>query len=134
MPSPPPLNPQELRMDSQISLNFMPISTPHRDLDHLPLADKDFQIKDSFVQESFLKLYYRYGDQYLNHVDYIGLCESGLLKYQFPQVHIFPDIIHYCHMNYNPSQREMMAPNHSVLFTIIAESINECYNYNQAKA
>ena len=46
---PPFLNPQEPRMDAPISLNVMPIMTPHRDLDHLPFADKDFQIKDTSV-------------------------------------------------------------------------------------
>ena len=93
-------------MATLIALNVMPISTPHRDLDHLPLADKDFQIKVTSIHESPLKLYYRYRDQYLNHADCIGLWESVLPKYQFPRVHIFLNIIHHCHMNYDPSQKE----------------------------
>ena len=120
-------------MVAPIALNFMPISTPHRDLDHLPLADKDSQIKDTFVQESPLKLYSRYRDQYLNHVDKIGLWESGLPKYQFPRVHIFPMIVHYFHMNYSPSQRAVMTLDHTILFTITVESINEMLQLQPGK-
>lgn len=121
----PSLNPQEPRMDALIALNIMPITTPHRDLDHLPLENKYFQIKDTSVSKYSLKLFCKYRDQYLNHADLIGLLESGLPKYQFPRVHIFLEIVHYCHMNYDPIQRVVRTPNQSVLFTITAESINE---------
>ena len=103
------MNPQEPRMVAPITLNVLPISTPHRDLDHLPLVDKDFQIKDTSVQESPSKLYCRYRYQYLNHEDKIGLWESGLTKYQFPRIHIFLEIFHYCHMNYSPTLRPVMS-------------------------
>lgn len=84
-------------MAALISMDVRPINTPHLDLDHLPLADKDFQIKDTSVHESHLKLYCRYKDQYLNHADKISLWESNLLKYQFPEVHIFLEIVYYFH-------------------------------------
>ena len=106
-------------------MDVRPISTPQLDLDHLPLAYKDFQIKDTFVNECSLKLYYQYRDQYLNHVDKIGFWESNLPKYQFPEVQIFLEIVHYYHANYIPDQREVMSPNQTILFTIIVESINE---------
>jgi len=64
------LNPQEPRMVAPIALNILPISTPHRDLDHLRLADKYFQIKDTSVHEYPFKLYHSYRDQYLNQADY----------------------------------------------------------------
>ena len=101
-------------------MDVRPISTPHLDLDHLPLADKDFQIKNTFVHEFPLKLYCQYRDQYLNHADKIGFWESNLPKYQFREVHIFLEIVHYCHENYIPSQRAVMSPNQTVLFTITA--------------
>ena len=104
-------------MAAPVELNVLPISTPHRDLDHLLLADKDFQIKDISVEESPLKLCYRYKDQYLNHADIIGLWESNLPKYQFPSVHIFPEIVHYCHASYNPTLRAVMSPDQTILFT-----------------
>lgn len=90
-------------MDAPISMAVRQIPSPHLDLDHLPLADKDFQIKDTFVHESPLKLYCRYRDQYLNDADKIGLWESNLPKYQFPEVHIFPKNFRYCHANYIPN-------------------------------
>lgn len=37
-------NPQELSMADLIDMDVRPITTPHLDLDHLPLADKDSQI------------------------------------------------------------------------------------------
>lgn len=103
----------------------MPLTTFDRDFDHLPLANKDFQIKDLTFDETPLKLYYKYQDNYLNHADKIGLWESNLPKYQFPIVHIFPNIIHQCHANYDPNMRVVMSPDQKILFTIIAESINE---------
>jgi len=112
-------------MVSLIALDVRPITTPHLDLDHLPLANKGFQIKDTSVYESPLKLYCQYKDQYLNQVDKIGQWESNFPKYQFLEVHIFPEIVHYFHENYIPSQRAVMSLGHTILFTITAESINE---------
>ena len=112
-------------MEAPVALNITPITTPHRDLDHLPLADKDFQIKDLTFDETPLKLYCRCRDNYLNNVDKIGLWESNIPKYQFPTVHIFPYIFHQCHANYNPILTAVMSPNQKVLFTITAKFINE---------
>ena len=112
-------------MATPVTMDVKPITTPRLDLDHLPLVDKDFQIKDTFVHESSLKLYCRYRDQYLNHADKIVFWESNLPKYQFHEVQIFLEIVHYCHANYIPSQRAVMSPNQTILFTITTESINE---------
>jgi len=61
----------------------------------------------------------------LNQADKIGLWELDFPKYQFPRVHISPKIVRFFHMNYNPNQRVVMAPDHTVLFRITTESINE---------
>ena len=45
-------------MSAPIAMDVRPITTPHLGLDHLPLADKYFQIKDTSVLESPIKLYY----------------------------------------------------------------------------
>lgn len=37
-------------------MDIKPINTPHLDLEHLPLTDKKFQIKDTTVRESPIKL------------------------------------------------------------------------------
>ena len=127
----PFLNPQELRMAAPISKAVRPISTPHLDLDHLPLADKDFQINDTYFLETPIKLYCRYRYHYLNHTDKIGLWESNFPRYQFLEVHIFPEIVCYCHAEYIPSQGEIMSPDQTILFTIAIESIHEMLQLQQ---
>lgn len=97
-------------MEAPVTLNFMPMTTPHRDLDHLPLDDRDFQIKDLTFDETPLKIYCKYRDNSLKNADKIGLWESNLPKYQFPTVHIFPDIVHQCHVNYDPNMRVITSP------------------------
>lgn len=72
-------------MTTQNAMDVRPISTPHLDLDHLPLADKDFQTKDTFAQESPLKVHCQSRDKFLNHDDEIGPFESN-----FPQVPVPP--------------------------------------------
>jgi len=114
-------------MEAPVALNVTPITTRHSDLDYLPLVDKDFQIKDLTFEETTLKLYCKFRDNYLRNADKIGLWESNLPKYQFPTVHIFPDIVHQCHANYDPNMRAIMSANKKVLFTITAESINEMF-------
>jgi len=64
-------------------------------------------------------------DRFLNHVDDIHLWESNFPKYTFLEVNPFPDIVHFSHAYYLPSQRAIVAPNHELLFTIIVESINQ---------
>ncbi len=77
-----------------VALDVRPITTPHLDLDHLPLANRDFQIKDTSTQGLLLKIHCLSRDRYLNHADDIGLWESNFPKYKFSQVHIFPRIVH----------------------------------------
>ena len=36
------LNPQEPEMEIPMALNVAPLNAPHRDLDYLPLANRDF--------------------------------------------------------------------------------------------
>lgn len=56
-----------------IAMDIRPITTSHLDLDHLPLSEKDFQIKDTTALEPLLKVHCQSRDRYLNHVDEIGL-------------------------------------------------------------
>ena len=49
--------------------------------------------------------------------------------YYLPCVHVFPDLIHQCHANYEPTQREVMSPSGTVLFYITPESINEMLHF-----
>ena len=83
-------------MAAPIAMDVRTIMTTHLDLDHLPLVDRDFQIKDTSAYEVFLKIHCLSKDIYLNHTDDIGLWDSSFPKYHFPQVHIFPEIVHMC--------------------------------------
>jgi len=56
-----------------IAMDVRPITTPHLDLDHLPLADRDFQIKDIVALEILLKIHCLSKDKHLNNTDDIGL-------------------------------------------------------------
>jgi len=60
-------------METLVALNIAPITTSHRDLDYLPLADKDFKIKDLDIDKDHLKLFFQCRDNYLNGYDTIGL-------------------------------------------------------------
>ena len=64
----------------------------------------------------------------------IGLWESNPPRYLFPSVHIFPEIIHYYHANYDPNQRAVLSPGQDVLFPITAHSINEMLHFQPDQA
>jgi len=112
-------------MATPIAMDVKPITTTRWDLDHLPLADRDFQIKDTSAYEVLLKIHCLSKNTYLNHSNEIVLWDSNFPKYQFPQVHIFPEIVHMCHACYIPSHRDIMSPDQKFLFTITSKSIND---------
>ena len=87
---PPRSNPQELSMPTATAMDVSPISTTHLDLEHLPLDDKYFQIKDTTTLEPLLKVHCQCRDRSLKHADEIGLWESNFSKYKFPQFPNFP--------------------------------------------
>ena len=49
--------------------------------------------------------------------------------YYLPSVNVFPDLIHQCCANYEPSQRAVMDPSGNVLFYITPQSINEMLQF-----
>ena len=53
--------------------------------------------------------------------------------YYLPLVNVFPDLIHQCCANYEPSQRAVMDPSGNVLFHITAQSINEMFHFKTAQ-
>jgi len=116
-------------MATTVSIDARPMKTPHLDLEHLPLAHGDLQIKDTSALELLLKIHFLSRDSYLNHLDDIGLWESNLPRYQFPQVRVFPKIVHMCHACYIHSHRTIMSHDQKVLFTITIESINEMLHF-----
>lgn len=117
-------------METVVVLNIAPIITSHRDLDYLPLADKDLQIKDLTTDKDHLKVFFQCRNNHLNGYDAIGLWESNLPMYFLPSVHVFLDMIHQCHENYDPNHRAVMSPNQTAIFTIIVDSINEMLQFH----
>jgi len=121
-------------METPLALNVAPLNAPHRDLDYLPLADRDFQIKDLTTDKNHLRVFYQSRDDYLNGSDILGLWESNLPMYFLSTVHVFPDIIHQCHANYDPNHWAVISPSQIVLFPITAESINEMLQFHSSQA
>ena len=121
-------------MEVPVALNVAPLNAPHQDLDHFPLADMDFQIKDLLLNENPLRIFWRCRDNYLNGSDIFGLWESNIPMYLLPSVHIFPELIHYCHANYDPNQRAILSPSQSVLFLMTAQSINQMLQFQPGQA
>ena len=101
-------------MEAPAALNVTPLNAPHRELEYLPLVDKDFQIKDLHFDESPLRSYCHCRDDYSKGQDVIGLWESNLPRYLIPSVLIFPEIIHCYHANYDPNQKAVLSPSQSV--------------------
>lgn len=60
-------------METSAALNVAPVNATHKDLDYLPLAEKDFQIKDLEPDKHHLKLFFQCQDNYMNDSDTIGL-------------------------------------------------------------
>jgi len=65
-------------METPLALNVAPLNAPHRDLDYMPLADRDFQIKALTTDKNYLKVFCQGRDDYLNGSDILGLWESNL--------------------------------------------------------
>ena len=103
------MNPQEPEMEIPEALNVATLNAPHRDLYYLPLVDIYFQIKDLVLSENPLRIFCHCKDNYLKGADIFGLWESNIPMYLLPSVHIFPEIIHYCHENYDPNQRAVLS-------------------------
>ena len=116
-------------MEAPAALNVTPLNAPHRELEYFPLVDKDFQIKDLVFDENPLQSYCRCRDDYSKGLDVIGLWESNFPRYIIPSVRIFPEIIHYCHSNYDPTQRAVMSPDQSVIFPITPQAINTMLHF-----
>lgn len=53
--------------------------------------------------------------------------------FYLPSVNVLPDCIHLCCANYDPTQRDIMAPSGSALFHITPQSINEMLNFNSTQ-
>jgi len=111
-------------MATPTALSITPINPPNRELEALPLADKDYLIQDLVGDISHLQTFFQLGKNFVNNCDMYGIWESNLPVYFLPFVNIFPEIIHLCAENYDPTQRAIKSPSGSILFHITPDSIN----------
>jgi hypothetical protein len=105
-----------------------PILPPPLDLDHIPLVDKDFKITELRCEFDFFELHSWLKDIFLDQSDEIGLWESNLPPYMFPQTHHFLEFSLRCQYRYLPSQRAIVSSYDETLFTFTSEAINQIPN------
>jgi len=116
-------------MEAPVALNISPLNAPHKDLEWLPLADRDFQIQDLTSDKNHLQAFCEIKNSHVNKTDLYGIWESNLPIYYLPSVNVFPDVIRLCCANYEPTQRAIMSPTGTILFHITPESINEMLHF-----
>ena len=102
--------------------SFLP---PPVDLDKIPLFDKDRLITDTQCDFDFSYLQSWLREVFLDQSDEIGLWESNLPLYLFPQIHHFPEFTLKCQAHYIPEQRAVVSSSGDTLFFITAEDIDQ---------
>jgi hypothetical protein len=102
-----------------------PFVPPPVDLDKIPLVDKDRLIADTACSFDFSDLQSWLREVFLDQSDEIGLWESNLPLYMFPQVHHFPEFALKCQAHYVPEQKAIVSSLGNVLFFITPEDIDQ---------
>lgn len=120
-------------MATPAALNITPLNAPHKELEALPLADRDYLIQDLVGDRNHLQTFCELRNSYLKNSDIYGIWESNLPIYFLPSVNIFPEIIRLCYENYEPTQREVKSPSGRILFHITPDSINQKLNFKQTQ-
>ena len=116
-------------MEAPVALNIAPLNARHRELEWQPLADRDYQIDDMEGFKPHLQAFCEIRNSHKNKTDLFGIWESNMPIYYLPSINVFPDLIHQCCANYEPSQRAVMGPSGNVLFYITPQSINEMLQF-----
>jgi hypothetical protein len=86
-----------------------PFVPPPVDLDKIPLVDKDRLIADTICSFDFSDLQSWLREIFLDQSDEIGLWESNLPLYMFPQIHHFPEFALKCQAHYVPEQKAIVS-------------------------
>jgi hypothetical protein len=102
-----------------------PFLPPPVDLDKIPLVDKDRLIADTKCDFNFSDLQSWLREVFLDQSDEIGLWESNLPLYLFPQIHHFPEFTLKCQAHYIPEQRAVISSSGDTLFLITPEDIDQ---------
>jgi hypothetical protein len=80
-----------------------PFFPPPVDLNRIPLADKDYLILERRCEFEFTELQSWFKDTFIDQSDEIGLWESNIPLYLFPQVHHFPEFALKFQAHYLPN-------------------------------
>jgi hypothetical protein len=109
----------------QVEEEENPFVPPPVDLDKIPLVDKDRLIADTACSFDFSDLQSWLREVFLDQSDEVGLWESNLPLYMFPQVHHFPEFALKCRFHYVPEQKAIVSSLGDVLFFITPEDIDQ---------
>jgi len=120
-------------MATSAALNITPINAATKEFEAMPLADRDYLIQDLVGDMNHLQTFCQLRNSYLSNCDMYGIWKSNLPFYFLPSVNIFPEIIHLCAENYDPTQRVIKSPSGSILFHITPDSINQMLNFKQTQ-
>jgi hypothetical protein len=118
----------------QSEVDENPFLLPPVDLDRIPLADKDYLISEPKCEFDFVELHSWFRDTFLDQSDEIGLWESNLPLYLFPQIHHFPEFALKCQAHYLPDQRAIVSSSGETLFTITPEAIDQMLQIPRAES
>jgi hypothetical protein len=102
-----------------------PFLPPPIDLDKIPLVDKDRLIADTQCDFNFSDLQSWLKEVFLDQSDEIGLWESNLPLYLFPQIHHFPEFALKFQAHYILEQRVVISSSGDTLFFITPEDIDQ---------
>jgi hypothetical protein len=111
-----------------------PFLPPPVDLDKVPLVDKDRLIVDTICNFDFSDLQSWLWEVFLDQSDEIGLWESNLPLYLFPQIHHFPEFALKCQAHYIPDQKSIVSSSGYVLFFITPEDIDQMMQITRAES
>ena len=98
---------------------------PISPITRIPLTDKDYLIIDTKCDFDFADLQSWLKEVFLDQSDEIGLWESNLPLYLFPQIHHFPEFALKCQAHYILDQRAIVSSSGEVLFFITPEDIDQ---------
>ena len=101
-----------------------PLEPPVVVVESLPLTNVDYKIIDPVVEFNLLDIHNWCYEKYLDK-DEIPIWETHFPKYIVPLTHPGQDLIRLCQKYYEPDQRAIINADREILFTIIAESINQ---------
>jgi hypothetical protein len=107
---------------------------PPVDLEKILLVDKDRLITDTICDFDFSDLQSWLREVFLDQSDEIGLWESNLPLYLFPQIHQFPEFALKCQAHYIPDQMAIVSSSGYVLFFITPEDIDQMMQIPHAES